>query len=308
MFDPQPNPLTNGKIVAKNYDSRLYRLNIGKRGDASFVMSRSELVEFAKCPSRWVKGYKENEDGTDSTEWGSLIDCLLFEPSRFKERFAIKPATYTNEKGEEKPWSGNSNKCKEWLNENSDKVCISLHTYDSALIAANRLLNDKSLTPIFRNSEFQVCATAEYHDKETGIIVPIKALIDIVPGGELSKSLIDFKTSLSACPTRWPRLLFQRGYHIQGAVFLDVYTAATGEDRCEFRHLVQENFPPYEISKPILGDEFVSMGRAFYTQALRRYARCLATGNWETYDEMHRDSLSGWSLVQPEAYMLSEAA
>lgn len=104
------NPLVNAKIVGAGISNEVYRRQDAKRGDLEFVMSRGELCEFARCPHRWINGYKE--DDTESTEWGTLIDCLAMTPKSFNDCFAVTPATYPGSKpGEEKPWNWNANQC-----------------------------------------------------------------------------------------------------------------------------------------------------------------------------------------------------
>lgn len=52
--------------------------------------------------------------GSKYTAGGSALDAALTgDPSG--KTFVVKPATYTDEKGVEKPWNGNANVCKAWL-------------------------------------------------------------------------------------------------------------------------------------------------------------------------------------------------
>lgn len=298
------NPLTNGQLIAKNYDSRQYCLQAVKRGDPNYVMSRSDLMDFAVNPLRWRRGGRAYDE-TDATEWGSLVDCLLLDADRFNDRFSIKPETYPTDDGEEKPWSGNSKWCKQWIKEQGDRTCINNEVWREAHNAADRLTKDPVIGPILATADYQVYVTAEYHDAKTGIIVPVKALIDIVPKGALSQSLIDSKTARNGDPSKWGRVVNARDYHVQGALHLDCYNAATHEERSDFRHIVQENFPPFEVSKPWLDSSFISLGRAKYVEALKLYAKCLKNNSWDSYDDLQRENYNGWSMVSPEAYMVT---
>lgn len=303
--------ITNGKLIGANYDSREYLKNEHPRGSKGYVMSRSDLLDFASCPSRWIKGGKV-EDETDSTEWGSLVDCLLTDGARFKDRFAIKPETYPifdkrteQPTGETKPWNGNSTWCKEWIAAQGGKTCISQAEHDDAVSAAERIAKEleSDLT------QHQVYVTADYCDAETGLAIPLKALIDVVPSrsGSLGKGLLDIKTGRCGDPAKWARVCFQRGYHVQSAMQLDLYDAATNEGRNEFYHIVQENFYPYEISFPFIDPTFVSLGRQKYLHALQLYALCLKTGEWATYDDLQRETYNGHPIISPEAWMVEPA-
>ncbi len=125
-----------------------------------------------------------------------------------------------------------------------------------------------------------------------------------MPHGAFEQALIDFKTARNADPAKWGRAVNAFGYDVQAALFLDVYNAASGEKRSEFRHICQENYPPFEISKPWLSDDFVRLGRTKYTEALRLYARCIAAGKWSSYDDLQHDNYNGWSMIEPESYMV----
>lgn len=61
--------------------------------------------------------------GSRYTAGGSALDALLTgDPSG--KRIVVKPATYTDDKGVEKPWNGNANVCKDWMAKNADAEII----------------------------------------------------------------------------------------------------------------------------------------------------------------------------------------
>ena len=69
------NFFTNGKIAGTNYNPEKYHSENAARGTPEYVISRSALVEFQKCPHRWKGGFEMEE--TNATDWGSLLDTLL---------------------------------------------------------------------------------------------------------------------------------------------------------------------------------------------------------------------------------------
>jgi hypothetical protein len=306
-------PWTNAKVIGTGVDPDVYhRQEPGiDRGNPAFVMGRGELMTFAQCPHRWINGYRPKE--TDASDWGCLIDCRVLDPNRFDEKYAIAPETYLadgRKKGDppiEKPWNRNAAFCREWEEERADKTIIKAAEYVESEMAIRSLRADPDISQVLLGSEHQVMVVAEYHDKETGIIVPVKILIDIKPleSSGYQRQLFDFKTSVSADPARWPRIVFERGYHIQGAFYLDVYVAATNEDRVEFGHIVQENFAPFETSKLVLSSEFLTMGRDAYIFALRKYCKCLKTNEWPSYPPSHLN-INGWNYTDPESWMVGK--
>ena len=174
------NVLTAGEMIGSITDPSIYLNDFVKRGDPSLIMSRSSLMEFYRCPKRWLNGY-ECED-SKATEWGSLVDCLFLTPAQFKHRYAVAPETYPDAKtGEPKPWNANSNWCKDWIEEQAPKEIIKHKLFGPACDAVKVLESDPEIKALVECSQRQVMATASYQDEETGIAVPLKILIDLLP-------------------------------------------------------------------------------------------------------------------------------
>lgn len=301
------NPLTNGQVVTVNADIEKYlESGRGERGKADFVMSSHQIPLFDSCPARWVRNYDPKPENTDALKWGSLIDCLLLQPEQFTARYVFRPETYPAKDGE-KPWHNGATYCKEWNAQHEGQTILAKDEHAEAVTAVDRLSEDQHVKEVLRNSQRQVWVMAEYQDRETGVTVPLKGLIDLVPDSNAEfygKCLVDLKTATSASPRKWQRTVYERNYHIQAALYLDIYRAAVASDRTDFIHIVQENFPPYEPGRRLLSAEFVQLGRDQYLSALRRYAQCLKSGYWPGYDEGER-SIQGWTLTEPESWMVA---
>jgi hypothetical protein len=273
------------------------------RGHPDFVMSGGDLSEFASCPHRWRMGYRDGE--TLSTEWGSLIDCILLDPNSFDRRFAVRPETYTNEKKEVKEWNGNANVCRAWKEQQNGKQIIKPDDLSVAHDAVRILRADNQIAETVDNSRKQVMLTGFYDDVDTGLRIPLRALIDLVPAD--SKFIADLKTCTSAAPRAWKTHVHTYGYHQQAARHLDLWNAAHGDTRNEFRHIIQESYPPFEIAKRMLAAEFLSLGRYQYVKALKRYAKSLKTDSWEGYDAPQSNAdlvIDGHLVVSPESWMV----
>jgi hypothetical protein len=301
----------SAKVVSTQTDPEVYHQQahgIG-RGHPEFVMSRSELCVFLACPSRWVKGYRSDE--TESTEWGTLLDILVLDIDRRDEKIAVKPETYTNAKGEVKPWHSSSTEAKEWKAHHEGMLQISREEFDEAIKAKNRLLGDPKIREFLRCSEYQVMVVAEWQHTLTTTVVPVKILLDLVPGKdhpEFGKSLGDFKTARSAQRKAFQRQAFALNYHVQAALYRDVYMVARPEeDRQEFRHVISENVSPYEPGRRWIDSELESIGRETYLRALDLYCQCLAANHWPGYDDVANDMIAGWGQVGAEAWQLKEA-
>jgi len=308
------NPFARAKVIGRGIDPAVYHRTSGKRGDKDFVMSRSELMEFHHCPSRWLKGFVGKD--SSATEWGTLLDCLLLDSTNFANRFAVAPASYPAEgkrKGDPpviKPWNWNATYCQEWRETLTEGMTVVKSAdYEEANAALRVLLDDPTVKELVQTSDAQVSVLAEYEDDDTGLVIPVKALIDLVPDvncERFGKTLMDFKTANSAAPGPWQNAVHEYGYHVQAALYLDAYTAATGEDRTDWFFIIQENYVPWELGKRFLSSEFVTLGRMRYMDALARYAKCLATNQWPSYDTDPMGlSFHGFNICEPPAWAIN---
>lgn len=302
------------KIEGVGIDPSGYHGDSLDRGNPRRVMSSSALKLFRTCPRRWRDGYEP----TDSTakDWGTVVDCLILTPDQWGKRFAVCPETYPApathagvkkgeiSEGDPLPWNGNATICKQWLSSNSSKVIVKADEYGYAKKAAERFEQDSILKSFRDNSDTQVHVTATWTDKATGLEIPCRCLIDLVgrKGTEWQQCLGDLKTTRSAHPMAFVDFAYRYGYHIQAAWDLDMFNAATGEERDTWLFALQENYPPYQIGREMLSNRFIELGRIEYQHAMAKYAHCLATKTWPEYDD-HPEALDGWTLMQPTLRM-----
>lgn len=321
MIDAQPsNPFTNAKIVGENVSGADYRKNV-ERGDPAYVMSRSDLMEFAWCPARWIAGY--DDDGSKSTEWGSLMDTLLLDREHFDDIYQVAPKMYPvdvafGEKIPEgtvwKPWTFQANYCKAWKKKHANKQVVAedgKHGLNQALEALEVLQSKDWLIVLLQDAKRQVMVVGEYRDEKTKIVVPVKALIDIAPpvkSPDYGCMLDDFKTCTSAATGPWGRAVKEHDYHVQAAMYLHLWNAATGEDRNTFGHVLQENYAPWQSEPAMLSAEFLMLGYDKYIRALKHYAACLASDTWPGYAGVDEGNqiLPGWRVIDIELWMINK--
>ena len=298
--------ITNAKYIAADYDPETYHKQEAERGTPDYVISRSALCEFSRCPSRWKDGYERKD--SDATDYGSLIDCLVLSSDKYGLKFAVKPALYMDKETGEMNWSANSKVCRQWSDEQKEAgvTPIDQEQEDEAQKAVAALYRDPQIADFIKSSAKQVYCTAEW-TAENGLIIPVKILIDFAPVKDHPKfgnTLGDFKTTRDAALRSYSKSVNQYDYHVQAAMMLDIYNAATGQDRNDFRHVVQENVAPYQPAKRYISREFIIGGRNIYQAALNYYAHCLAENQWPDYDWSANNHVDGWACVEPEPYMM----
>ena len=286
-----------------------YRRQDAKRGDRDYCISRSDLVQILECPHRWRAGYQTKD--TDAKDYGRLLDCLFLTPDRFDGLYAVPPPTCKDAKDNLKDWDFRSAERQKWR-EQQHEGCRNVVTgaeLAEARAALNALKQDYECTVLMDDAQTQVMVCGIWEDD--GIEIPIRGLIDIVPSKYNSAfrgCLADFKTCAYAGPDGWPRTVKKYGYHIQAALYLDLFCAATGEDRTEWLHLCQENYWPFEIGRREMSQRFLDLGRFEYRHALRVYADCIREDFWPQYDDSTPNVRPGWTLTEPEEWMLAQAS
>lgn len=286
-----------------------------KRGEDGFVMSRSQLMDFDENPWEWLKGKKD--DATSEMEWGSLLDCMVTTPSMTRHLYAVYPETYpavVKGKTENKPWNLNADFCKEWRDKNEAEglTCIKPALYEEARIACARLMEDERIARLVSVSRKQVQVVVEYHDKDTGIVVPFRMMLDFQPApddAEFGQFLADMKEVNDIRPYEYEKKIFSQGWHVQAALYLDGTNAAMGEEHYSgFYHIIQKSEWPYPVGRRMLSEEFLALGRSKYLSALQRYCRCLKENKWPGIDDEDNvpgsPVVDGWRLAQPASYMV----
>lgn len=323
----------NSKLIGSQVDAAEYHGQKIPRGMQAYPMSPSALKLFGHCPNRWLHGYQPPE--SEAKDWGSLLDCLVLTPELFSARYVVPPLTYTEtrmkcpkcesltdskkcakckcdriESEVSLLWSPQALKCQEWKNRQIEQglEVISQQDLDDAKAARERLLSDDVIKAFLDASDKQVLVEAQWQDDETGLTIPVRCLMDLVPRAdtEFAKCLGDLKSSFTAALTPFARNVHKLGYHVQAAFDLDMFVAATGEDRNTWCFIIQESFPPWQSGKRILSQDFLELGRTEYKRLMRLYCQCLKTGFWPGYDD-HDEAVQSWSLVAPEPWMGSEA-
>jgi ribosomal protein L40E len=254
--------------------------------------------------------------------WGTDVDTMVLTPEDFEAQHAVAPTHYESEANVcpkcssasdarscrkcgvdrvpskvRKEWTWVSDTCRAWKAEQeaAGKTVLSAEDYEQRKRAVEVLQQTKQVRELLLNSRKQVRLTGLYC--VGGREYPVRALLDIVPNSShptFGWLLFDLKTSHTADPRRWSRVVIEHSLHVQAAFYLDFWNAATGEDRQDFGHVVQERFAPYEVMEPFafLAGDFIAAGRATYRKAMEVYDRCImnaAPNEWPGYSQVESD-------------------
>ena len=241
-------------------------------------VSKSLLWEFDKSPNKWF--HLSEKESTNAMNLGTLIHSAILTPNTpLADIASISPyADFRTKAAQE--WRDDQREMGRMITTDADiraaSGCEQVFAEDYA-----------QKFGVGYKSEVAVFA-------EIGTI-KIKGMIDLVPDG--LDCLVDLKTTAKVGSTHdILRTITSFGYHWQAALYLDLWNAATGENRDRFIFCFIETSEPYETAWIELSPDFIELGRAGYMNALSKWQACCATGIFPRQHE-------GITVLQKPAYL-----
>lgn len=220
------------------------------------------------CPAvaRWHRDHPDEQ--TDATRIGTALHALALEPDAFEARYAIRP---------EGGPRANSNAYKDWAAEHIAAGREILTADEGARIQAMRAALPPAARKLLRQGRPEVTGLWRH---DCGVLLRTRP--DWLRGDGI---VVDVKTTMDARPARWERQARQLGYHVSGALCLDLLAELTGE-RHEYVYLVVAKDPPHVAYLAPLTAEDAAAGREIYRRALDQWAACEAADRWDAWGEV----------------------
>ena len=242
-------------------------------------ISKSGLDLVNKSPAHYHNA--PPREATRTMEIGSATHAALLEPERFEQEWVIVDVKDKRQ--------------KEWkaavAEFGSDRVlteseCADIRSMQNAIRASH-----EACQLIDRATHFEASAFAE--DPDTGVLV--RCRYDLIGPG-----LVDLKTSKDARYDPFSRSVWDYRYHVQAALYSDIWSWLTG-DHEPFQFIAVEPGFPHTVAVYTLDDDALEQGRREYRSNLNTYALCLESGHWPKYEpEYNVLSLPGWVMNQIE--------
>lgn len=263
-----PNP-----IIITDMPEEDYHASSGM-GQGQYV-TRSMVKDFNVSVRGFALRHVVRASWAQRSKNDGMTTGELFEAMTLKDReITVRPTTYTDNKGEVKPWSGNAKVCKKWLEDNSDKLIASASMVDQV----------KNLRAAFRQAPMVAWMLRDLQDRQvvvrwideiTGLRCQVR--IDMV----CKRALGDLKTGAKK-PEDFSTSARDYGYDLQAAMYTDAWELATGE-RLPFLFPYQQTEWPFRSDVIELDPAQVEYGRKKYREGLDGIAACIASGHWEDH-------------------------
>ena len=206
---------------------------------------------------------------TSATEFGSAAHLAVLEPDAFEARVYRGPDVRKN--------------TNEW--KRFEDMCAAHHAiglkpdeYD-LVIAIRDTAHTIEPLRIARSGQTLVEQSAYGTDPETGIAYKTRPDLFNVPHG----IMLDLKNMASASAGAFQRDVGKFGYHVQRAMYPEVWENATGMAVEAFFFVVLEKSEPPTFACYELSPSAIAEGHAIYRSALSRYAECLRNDDWPGY-------------------------
>lgn len=233
----------------------------------------------------WQSHMNPDREPFDKQEWQfgrAMHDLLLYDGAEWSDRYYVM-ADAVN-------LNSNAGKAEKAEAEAAGKVVLRQKHLDAMQAMAREIEGHPWLGKAFENGKVE--ATLAWQDEETGVWLRCRP--DFLPAGLLF--IPDYKTTVSAHPEEFRRQVFNHGYYMQAAHYLEGIEKVCGVRPKSFYFIAQEKKAPHVVSPIALSDVAIKWGAIQNHHAIRTFARCLETGYWPGYtDEVAEVDLPKWA-------------
>lgn len=252
-------------------------------------MSNSMLKHIAMdgeepgSPAHFIAAFDNPVEDTDALFVGRMVHSRILTPGEPLPGIVAYPETYTNEKNEVKPWSGNAKVCQAWK---ATQVAAGLRPMKPDAIRAmdgvvNAVTEDPTCKIAFREGKSEVSVFKRFHT-EQGMVLR-KARMDWVCPGP---ALVDIKTCQDARACEFDRVLWARRYYVQAAYYLDLWNACNPSDKKDhFVFIAVEKSAPHSIQLFAMDTTDIENGRREYRRNLGLLIHCMKLNAWPGYPQ-----------------------
>lgn len=244
-------------------------------------ISNSGLSLIAKSPAHYR--CRDAFEPTRAMEIGTAIHCAILEPDRFAREYNVIECPDKRAKA----W-------REAVQMYGSDSCLTPGEYADVIGMQAAVLENtvaRNLVAEPQHTEL----SAFVHDPETSVLV--RCRYDLVTAG----ALVDLKSCRDARASEFARSVWSYRYHVQNALYCDVWRWLYAESAPPFWFVAFESARPHTVACYTLDDDAIAEGRRAYRRDLNTYAECLASDCWPKYEpESHVLSLPAYAIRQIE--------
>lgn len=279
---PQQQPLQDiGPGLYPDIPNEDYHRSPGVSSSGAKLLQRSALHYWEK----YLNPEREPDTPTPDMQLGSLVHTLVLEPAHLERDWAVQPKINRRTKA-------GKEEAAAFEKMNAGKHVVTEEQFRRSQAIAGAVTRHPKASVIFQDGVPE--QSLYWIDPDTGVLCKCR------PDWWRERFLIaDLKTAVDASQDGFERAIFNFGYHISAAMYLDGVKQHTGED-LPFVFSVVEKEPPFAVANYHIHDEAIALGRKQYKEALEVFARCMEKGtdrrHWPGYPlELQSIDLPGWA-------------
>ena len=240
------------------------------------ALSNSGMGELLRCPAHlkaMLDRCGQDDKTNDAFTAGSLLHCMVLEPSEVSSRYRLKANRGNTKAGKEEAEKAARDGVQ----------LVSQDMWETCSAMADAALRH----PVMRSAHAAGDLRTEQsvYWTERGGTVPCKARVDaLVTLPNYGLCAIDLKTTRDASLAAIEKSLYTYGYHRQAAWYLRGLRSAGMEVRA-FLFLFVEKEPPYLTVATNISEGAQELALDEIRNCVDTFADCMASGIWPGYTE-----------------------
>lgn len=254
-------------------------------------ISASMLRDFMRIGPRgfWARYIAGEAPKYDSAalSLGRAFDDLIFEPAKWDQKYAVKPADHNGRTKEGKAWIADQ--------ESAGKVVLSQEDAHLCERMRDSLLANAVAAPLLETGGWQVTVRVPWDPFEG-----LQSRPDVLGSEGLPESgfrPFDLNVKTTSSLDRWPAEIHRLDYHVQVGV-TDLVLEQEGMGPMRYGLAVVEKAWPHRCQVFWLSEEYVDLGRSKAAAALERLAAHYESDHWPLVD-------SDEVYVEPPGWMVA---
>lgn len=258
----------------------------------SISSSGLRLLDSRSPAHYWAQSYlnpnREPEEPKEAFSFGQAAHALLLGESGFREKFAVRPEHWSD-------WRTSA--AKEWREAEQAAGRTIITPDDVARIKA--IAENLSREPLVQSGFLRghVERSLFWKDERTGMW--LKARPDVIPHADAV--VVDIKTTTDASPDRIQRAVLDHGYALQGSLIGAGLRSVLGITMTEFVLVWVEKASPFAVNISPVDPEWIGWAGRQVRRAIDTFARCIETGQWQSYQSDLTTSMPSWLRTRLEA-------
>lgn len=221
-----------------------------------------------KSPAHVRYEMEHPSEPTPALVLGAAVHTAVLEPELFGELYVRAPQGDRRTKAVKKAWA-------DLEREHPGATILSAADYETCM-AIRAAVAEHPVASLMIGGEKE--ASAVWTDEASGVLC--RGRFDVIDT-EL-RAITDLKTTKDASPFRFPKTVYDYGYHIQAAHYIRG-AQALGLDIDSFGIIAVEKEPPYAVAVYQLQPAAIYDGGRELDALLKQWAECERTGVWPSY-------------------------